>query len=199
MRAGARSGQNELTAIHRINQKPVGSDMTFPKTDIIACQGMITIFSRQRSFPAKGQQDDFQGGDINATFPYTFQIPAKLRGITKSSIVVLCVNIAAKLRKGLVAFRWTPPAHNLPRFLYRQSRCFIIARYFRLERKSSFHDRSMQKDMNGIRDRKTNICKYRFGLRFYLELNAQVDIGCPHVTFLLFSYCTASVKQIQHI
>lgn len=74
MGAGAKQEEHELLAIHTIDQEPIRADVTFPKTDIIAGEIVITILFGQGLLCSKLVHDGVQQIEITAAFSCEFEV-----------------------------------------------------------------------------------------------------------------------------
>ena len=82
VRPGAHKRQQVHHLVYRINQKPVGGDVTLPTTLIIANKSMVFVFRRERAPLNQNLDDLIKHTFVKATFPGKFQVALELVGDT---------------------------------------------------------------------------------------------------------------------
>lgn len=86
MRTCAEQEEHELLTVHAIDQKPIGTDVTFTKADVITGEIVIAVLFWQGLLCGQLVHDGFQQAEIAATLGGEFEILLKRLERTTSSI-----------------------------------------------------------------------------------------------------------------
>ena len=60
MTARAEKEKHQVLAIDTVDEQPVRADVAFAETDIIPCEGVVTVFVRQRLLGSKPVDNGLQ-------------------------------------------------------------------------------------------------------------------------------------------